>query len=160
MNDIAKITGGIGVSIMLSKTDFEIETDRIAARLDKLSAQFDCLQKLLGADDLCKSVSLAWVTDTLAAIGEIREAYADIREHVDRRNAALPAFKAWAENTAVAAPQFLLADKTFDTSRETIPEAFDRGSLAPFLPLRSAPIDLRSAVTDANLRHRPRDEQF
>jgi hypothetical protein len=164
--------GGIGVAIMMHKTDLRqaIEAQsaalaRMTEPLQKLASANDRLQKLNAGDTLKKNTSayleehVRLEREALAALNVLAAPIAELKAATERAARAMPAFEKWALGQhAKTNYTTMIADKTFDSGQmhgETTDDAVKRGALAPFSTPNAPPRDLGAEASDAMLRHRP-----
>jgi hypothetical protein len=143
MKTFSEQFGGIGVAIMLHKTDFEIAIGNMSDALDAVTAK---LQKLMSAD----SHKRAGFADQMAALEDIRRDVNGLQEIAERRRVALPAFTAWANNSAVCdnGRRFMLASKAGGTERDNDAE------LSALWPQRQQEFDPTGNAADVALTRR------
>jgi hypothetical protein len=146
--NIAETCGGIWVSIMVYKTQFEVETDNLAKLYDDAGNQ---LAKIAGEKDrLQKGVQLSNIVRELDRLHSLLD---EIRKASDRRKAALPGLRSWALNRATVPTRSFAVSKAIDAFGGDIDEAAKAGAISPMSkPARE--VDLNIAQRDVVLNRR------
>jgi hypothetical protein len=126
------------------KTQFEIETDKIIAYLD--NELDDRMQKFVGASDRLYSTDLrkrgpADYEALSKAFSELQKCFGELNKLMDRRQAALPEFRAWAlGQQAVDHGRFAMVEKS--------------GEVADLFEPKAPIVDPATKVGDVELHHR------
>jgi hypothetical protein len=144
----AEIFGGIGVAIMVFRTEFRVELDRLNKYVDERIDK--PLTKLLGSGDLLRksASSLAELRQISVAINEAR--------HMQRRcSDLLPDFAMHANPHIRDYGSFAVVGKSADAFGN-FNDAIEAGAVEPLQTAQKpVVIDLAKNAVDAMLRHRP-----
>jgi len=147
---------GIGVALMVFRTQFEIEFDAIVEMNKQLDYDrlVDLVRKV-ASPDLRKSMSSVELKKVNAELQKLAADIAAVTAQTQRAHACLPDFAKFVHGQH-AQKSYYIIGKTFDTGGglENIGDAVERGAITPLFTPKQPAIDPSVNVSGTELQQR------